>query len=86
MFMARWEKFQLQKIKRTAQRSVRVQFAISSSTTMSTTYCIEYAKSSRATCKGCKTKIDKSQVRIGTTFPGPGDYNITYVCPKLVEP
>ena len=43
----------------------------------STTYCVEYAKSNRAACKTCSIKIDKGAVRIGTTFPGPGDYDIT---------
>ena len=28
-------------------------------------------------CKGCGTKIDKSALRIGTTVPGPGDYDMT---------
>ena len=41
------------------------------------TYCVEYAKSNRSACKGCSIKIDKGQVRIGTTVPGPGDYNMT---------
>ena len=31
----------------------------------------------RSTCKGCKIKIDKGVVRVGTTVPGPGDYDIT---------
>uniref|UniRef100_A0A7S4J936 PARP-type domain-containing protein n=1 Tax=Prymnesium polylepis TaxID=72548 RepID=A0A7S4J936_9EUKA len=41
------------------------------------TYCVEYAKSNRSTCKQCKTKIDMGVVRIGTISPGPGDYDIT---------
>ena len=28
-------------------------------------------------CKGCSIKIDKDAVRIGTTVPGPGDYDLT---------
>ena len=43
----------------------------------STTYCVEYAKSNRATCKACNIKIDKGAVRIGTSVPGPGDYDMT---------
>lgn len=41
------------------------------------TYCIEPARSSRATCKACTAKIDQGELRIGTTAPGPGDYDIT---------
>ena len=41
------------------------------------TYCVEYAKSNRSTCKACGSKIAKDAVRIGTTQPGPGDYDIT---------
>lgn len=40
-------------------------------------YCLEYAKSNRSTCKTCKTKIDKDSVRVGTIVPGPGDYDMT---------
>ena len=40
-------------------------------------YSVEYAKSNRATCKGCKVKIDKDTLRVGTTVPGPGDYDMT---------
>ena len=32
---------------------------------MSATYSIEYAKSARSTCKKCKAKIDKNELRIG---------------------
>jgi len=42
-----------------------------------TTYCIEYAKSNRASCKVCKAKIDLHAVRMGTSSPGPGDYLMT---------
>jgi len=43
-----------------------------------TSYCVEYAKSNRSSCKGtCKAKIDKGAIRIGTTKPGPGDYDMT---------
>jgi len=42
-----------------------------------TTYCIEYAKSNRSTCKQCKVKIDKDTLRIGTSVPGDGDYMMT---------
>ena len=38
---------------------------------------IEYAKSNRSTCKGCKTKIDKDILRIGTIVQGP-DYDMTH--------
>jgi bifunctional polynucleotide phosphatase/kinase len=44
---------------------------------MSTSWSVEYAKSNRATCKGCGNKIDKDALRVGTTYPGPGDYNMT---------
>ena len=40
-------------------------------------YCIEHAKSGRATCKGCKAKIEQGALRLGTTTPGPGDYDMT---------
>jgi len=40
-------------------------------------YCVEYAKSNRATCKGCGVKIEKVDLRIGTSVPGPGDYMLT---------
>ena len=40
-------------------------------------YCVEYAASNRSTCKGCKTKIDKGELRLGTITPGPGDYDMT---------
>jgi hypothetical protein len=32
-----------------------------------TTYLIEYAKSARSTCKGCKLKIEKSELRCGNS-------------------
>lgn len=44
---------------------------------MSATYCIEPAKSNRSACKSCSIKIDKGQLRVGTSVPGPGDYEIT---------
>ena len=44
---------------------------------ISTAYCVEYAKSNRSTCKGCKLKIDKDVLRIGTTVSGLGDYDMT---------
>ena len=44
---------------------------------MPATYCVEYAKSGRSTCKGCKSKIDLGEIRIGTITPGPGDYDLT---------
>ena len=31
----------------------------------------------RATCKACSIKIDKDTIRIGTSVPGPGDYDLT---------
>ena len=40
-------------------------------------YCVEYAKSNRSECKGCHVKIHKGAIRIGYTFDGPGDYQIT---------
>eukprot|EP00966_Prymnesium_polylepis_P164580 3805015-Prymnesium_polylepis.1 len=36
-----------------------------------------YAKSNRAECKLCKNKIAKGAIRIGTSVPGPGDYDMT---------
>ena len=42
-----------------------------------TTYCVEYAKSNRSTCKVCKAKIEMGAIRIGTSAPGPGDYMMT---------
>ena len=42
-----------------------------------TEYCVEYAKSNRAGCKVCKSKIEKDALRIGTSAPGPGDYMMT---------
>ena len=42
-----------------------------------TLYCLEYAKSNRSTCKGCGQKIDKDELRIGSTVPGEGDYDMT---------
>jgi len=44
---------------------------------MPATYCIEYAKSNRSTCKQCKVKIDKDTLRIGTSVLGDGDYMMT---------
>ena len=38
-----------------------------------TTYCIETAKSGRSTCKTCKEKIAKDELRIGKESPGPSD-------------
>ena len=43
-----------------------------------TTYSIEAAKSSQASCKKCKEKITKGELRIGIHAPNPnGDYNYT---------
>ena len=42
-----------------------------------TSYCIEPAKSNRSACKACSIKIDKGQLRVGTSVPGPGDYDMT---------
>jgi cytochrome c553 len=42
-----------------------------------TSYCVENAKSNRASCKVCKGKIEKEALRIGTCAPGPGDYMMT---------
>jgi len=42
-----------------------------------TSYCVEYSKSNRAGCKVCKGKIDKDALRIGSTVPGDGDYDMT---------
>lgn len=36
---------------------------------------VDYAKSNRATCKGCKIKIDKGKIRIGVKQET-GDYPI----------
>tara|TARA_B110001452_G_scaffold93428_2_gene77133 strand:+ start:2851 stop:3588 length:738 start_codon:yes stop_codon:yes gene_type:complete len=44
---------------------------------MPPSYCVEYAASNRATCKGCKSKIDKDTLRVGTITQGPGDYDMT---------
>lgn len=44
---------------------------------MATTYSVEPAKSNRSTCKRCKTKIAKDALRVGTTVPGLGDYDMT---------
>ncbi|GMI62120.1 hypothetical protein ScalyP_jg9691 [Parmales sp. scaly parma] len=33
--------------------------------------CVQYAKSGRSSCKGCKEKIEKGEVRIGTGKGGP---------------
>jgi len=41
------------------------------------TYCIEYAKSNRSSCKVCKAKIEMDALRVGTISPGPGDYDLT---------
>ncbi|EOD06809.1 hypothetical protein EMIHUDRAFT_438664 [Emiliania huxleyi CCMP1516] len=38
---------------------------------------IEYAKSNRATCKGCGNKIDKGALRMGTTFESAAGYDMT---------
>jgi len=40
-------------------------------------YSVEYAKSNRSTCKGCKVKIDKDTLRIGVSVEGDGDYMMT---------
>ncbi|GKY98304.1 hypothetical protein MPSEU_000788000 [Mayamaea pseudoterrestris] len=42
----------------------------------STTYSVELAKSSRASCKKCKTKIEKDAMRIGTHTPR-DDFDMT---------
>lgn len=42
-----------------------------------TSYCVEYAKSNRSQCKGCKAKIDKDVLRIGISVEGAGDYLMT---------
>ena len=36
-------------------------------------YCVEYAKSNRSTCRGCFVNIEKGAVRIGVITPGEGD-------------
>eukprot|EP00567_Pseudictyota_dubia_P001280 CAMPEP_0197466612 /NCGR_PEP_ID=MMETSP1175-20131217/65145_1 /TAXON_ID=1003142 /ORGANISM="Triceratium dubium, Strain CCMP147" /LENGTH=481 /DNA_ID=CAMNT_0043002661 /DNA_START=51 /DNA_END=1496 /DNA_ORIENTATION=+ len=41
-----------------------------------TTYSIENAKSGRSSCKKCKEKIGKGEIRLGVSAPGPGDYNM----------
>jgi len=41
------------------------------------TYHIENAKSGRSSCKKCKEKISKGELRIGVTSPGPGDFEVT---------
>ena len=41
-----------------------------------TTYSIENAKSGRASCKKCKEKIGKGEIRLGVSAPGPSDYNV----------
>lgn len=38
---------------------------------------VEYAKSARASCKSCKDKIEKGQMRIGSTLPG-GEYDMVH--------
>jgi len=45
---------------------------------MPTSYTIEHAKSGRSSCKtkACGQKIDKGELRIGSSAPGPGDYDI----------
>ena len=50
---------------------------------MDTRYCVEYAKSNRSTCKGCKLKIDKDILRIGTTVSGLGDYVGLHACVSI---
>jgi len=56
---------------------------------MSHEFTVEYALSSRAGCKACKSKIAKGSLRIGTISPGPGDYNQTQwrhlECQKLTK-
>ena len=42
-----------------------------------TLYCVEYAKSNRSTCKSSGEKIEKDELRIGSTVPGEGDYDMT---------
>ena len=39
-------------------------------------FCVEYAKSGRSSCKGCKAKIDQGFIRVGTITAGPGDYDM----------
>jgi poly [ADP-ribose] polymerase len=34
-------------------------------------FVVEYAKSSRSGCKGCKQKIDKDVLRLGKMIPSP---------------
>lgn len=38
---------------------------------------IEYAKSSRSTCKNCNLKIEKEKIRIGIEEPGRGGFDLT---------
>ena len=40
-------------------------------------YQVEYAASSRSTCKVCQQKIEKGELRLGHTIPGKGDYDFT---------
>ena len=42
-----------------------------------TIYCVQYAASGRAQCKGCGTKIEQGSVRVGLSTPGEGDYDMT---------
>jgi len=44
---------------------------------MSLTYLIEAARSNKATCKGCKTKIDKDVLRVGKCMPMGDDKTTT---------
>ena len=44
---------------------------------MPPTYILEEAKSSRSSCKVCKEKITKGELRIGSVAQGPGDYEMT---------
>eukprot|EP00808_Paulinella_micropora_P002282 g32781.t1 len=39
-------------------------------------YSVDYAKSSKAACRGCKQKIHKGMLRIGTDFYGEGDFTV----------
>ena len=44
---------------------------------METSYCVEYSKSNRATCKNCQLKIDKGPLRLGYVVPGKGEWDDT---------
>lgn len=41
-----------------------------------TTYSIENAKSGRSSCKKCKEKIGKGEIRLGVSSPGPGGFDL----------